>query len=152
MKITIFVKKISADCSLLPCQRMPCPQILWRELSQIATKPRNSRKFSPSKVFRYTVCICQWPSNWHHHSNSFSAKQMCRCLCIVHVCVIIAETVRGLSLLVCTSHMVVDIHTHTLIPLPPHTLTPHTLTPGLHCTVNSKFLPGLRKPICASVG
>ena len=30
-------------------------QISWRKLSRIATKPRNSRKFSPSKVFRYTV-------------------------------------------------------------------------------------------------
>ena len=28
-----------------------------RKLSRIATKPRNSRKFSPSKVFRYAVCV-----------------------------------------------------------------------------------------------
>ena len=31
------------------------PQISRGKLSRIATKPRNSRKFSPSKVFRYTV-------------------------------------------------------------------------------------------------
>ena len=31
------------------------PQISWRKLSCIATKPRNSQKFSPLKVFRYTV-------------------------------------------------------------------------------------------------
>ena len=31
------------------------PQISQRKLSRIATKPQNSRKFSPSKVFRYTV-------------------------------------------------------------------------------------------------
>ena len=33
------------------------PQILWIKLSRMATKPRNSRKLSPSKVFRYTVGI-----------------------------------------------------------------------------------------------
>ena len=33
------------------------PQISWRKLSHIATKLRNSRKFSPSKVFCYTVSI-----------------------------------------------------------------------------------------------
>ena len=31
------------------------PQISQRKLSRITTKPQNSRKFSPSKVFRYTV-------------------------------------------------------------------------------------------------
>ena len=31
------------------------PHISQRKLLRIATKPRNSRKFSPSKVFRYTV-------------------------------------------------------------------------------------------------
>jgi len=35
--------------------KVPHPQISWRNLSQIATKPQNSRKFSPSKVSRYTV-------------------------------------------------------------------------------------------------
>jgi len=52
-----FAEKIVADCSLVPHQRKPCPQILWRKLSQIATKPRNSRKFSPSKVSRYTLQV-----------------------------------------------------------------------------------------------
>ena len=36
------------------------PQNLWRKLSQRATKPQNSQKFSPSKVFHYTVSC--WPS------------------------------------------------------------------------------------------
>ena len=31
------------------------PQISQRKFSRIATKPQKSRKFSPSKVFRYTV-------------------------------------------------------------------------------------------------
>ena len=31
-------------------------QISWRKLSQVALKPRKSWKFSPSKVFHYTVC------------------------------------------------------------------------------------------------
>ena len=35
--------------------KVPHPQILRRKLSRIATKLRNSRKFSPSKVSRYTV-------------------------------------------------------------------------------------------------
>ena len=34
---------------------MPRPLILGRKLSRIATKPQNLRKFSPSKVSRYTV-------------------------------------------------------------------------------------------------
>ena len=34
-------------------------QILWRKLLMVALKPRNSRMFSPSKVFRYRV-FCQW--------------------------------------------------------------------------------------------
>ena len=42
---------------LLACAvpRTPHPQILWRKLLLIATKLRNLRKFSPSKVSRYTV-------------------------------------------------------------------------------------------------
>ena len=55
VKKTIFAEKTFADCLLLLCQRTPRPQILWRKLSQIATKPRNLWKFSPSKVFRYTI-------------------------------------------------------------------------------------------------
>ena len=49
-------EKIFMDCSLVPRQRTPHPQILRRKPSQIATKPQNSQKFSPSKVSRYTVC------------------------------------------------------------------------------------------------
>ena len=52
---TIFTVKTLADHSFLLCQKTPCPQILQRKLSQITTKPCNSRKFSPSKVSCYTV-------------------------------------------------------------------------------------------------
>ena len=38
-----------ADCSLLLRQRAPRSQISGRKLSQIATQPQNSWKFSPSK-------------------------------------------------------------------------------------------------------
>ena len=55
VKNTIFVEKTFTDCSLLPLQRTPCFQIVRRKLQQIATKLRNSRQFSPSKVSRYTV-------------------------------------------------------------------------------------------------
>ena len=46
-------------CGLLPLPRqwMPCPQIMWRKLSRIATKPRNSRTFFPLQVSRYTVVM-----------------------------------------------------------------------------------------------
>ena len=55
VKNTIFMEKTFANCFLLMCQRMPWPQISWRKLSWIDTKPRNLRKFSPSKVSHYTV-------------------------------------------------------------------------------------------------
>ena len=48
-------KKFSRENLQIACwchQNMPCPQIL---LSRIATKPRNSQKFSPSKVPHYTI-------------------------------------------------------------------------------------------------
>ena len=58
----LLMVKTFADCSLVPCQRMPHPQISWRKISQTATKPRNSQRFSPSKVSRYTVyCTYIWP-------------------------------------------------------------------------------------------
>ena len=53
----IFGEKTFADCSLVPRQRMPHPQISQRKLSQTVPKPRNSRRFSPSKVSHYTVCV-----------------------------------------------------------------------------------------------
>ena len=46
-------EKTFTDCSLFPCQRTPHPQISWRNLSRIATKPWNLWKFPPSKVSRY---------------------------------------------------------------------------------------------------
>ena len=50
-----LVKKPFVDWSLLPCQRTPCPRILQRKLSWIATKPWKS--FLPQKIptIRYTV-------------------------------------------------------------------------------------------------
>ena len=72
----IFAEKTFADCLLLPCQRMPRPQILQRKLLQIATKPQNSRKFSLLKVSHYTVYFlptCRTsqslPYNEQHMSN-----------------------------------------------------------------------------------
>ena len=48
-------EKTLTDCSLFPCQRTPHPKISWKNLSRIATKPWNLRKFPPSKVSRYMV-------------------------------------------------------------------------------------------------
>jgi len=42
--------------------RTPLPQISRRKLSRIATKPRNSCKFSPSKVSHYTAGLACSPS------------------------------------------------------------------------------------------
>ena len=60
VKNTIFAKKTFADFLLVPRQRTPCPQISLRKLSRIATKPRNSRKFSPLKVSLYIVLPLLW--------------------------------------------------------------------------------------------
>ena len=45
------------DCSLVLLPKDTMPPILLRKISQITTKPRNLRKFSPSKVSSYTVCV-----------------------------------------------------------------------------------------------
>ena len=55
VKNTIFMEKTFVDCSLLLCQRTPRSQISQRKLLWIATKPWNSRTFSPLKVLRYMV-------------------------------------------------------------------------------------------------
>ena len=60
-----FCGETFADCSLLLRQSTPWPQISRRKLLRIATKPWNSRKFSPSKVSRYTV-VCELPKNFTH--------------------------------------------------------------------------------------
>ena len=46
-------------CWLLACAapKDATPPISRRKLSQIATKPRNLQRFSPSKVSHYTVCL-----------------------------------------------------------------------------------------------
>ena len=43
------------DCSVLPHQKIAHPKIPWRKLSWTTTKLWNSQKFSPLKVFCYTV-------------------------------------------------------------------------------------------------
>ena len=83
VKNTIFTERSFADCSLLLRQRTPCPKILQRKLSRMATQPRNLRKFSPSKVFRYMVelwCVTSlmtllalmihWCNAWRAHGQS----------------------------------------------------------------------------------
>ena len=50
-------EKTFANCSLLPRQRMPRPQISRRKLLRIAPKPRNLQNVSPSKVSRSTVSL-----------------------------------------------------------------------------------------------
>ena len=49
VKNMIFAEKTFADFSLVPRQRMPHSQILWRELLQIATKLQNLQSFLPHK-------------------------------------------------------------------------------------------------------
>ena len=65
------------------------PQILQRKLSSIATKPQNSQKFSPSKIFCYTVrvsnlsvCRCVPPNlslvtSWKTYSWSQDYQNPC---------------------------------------------------------------------------
>ena len=55
--LAIFVEKTFTDCSFMPCQRTPGPQILRKILLRIATKPQNLQKFTPSKVSRY-MAVC----------------------------------------------------------------------------------------------
>ena len=55
-KIQFSRRKISQIAHFV-APKVPHPQILWRKLSQIATKLWNSRKFSPLKVSRYTVIV-----------------------------------------------------------------------------------------------
>ena len=58
------MEKTFTECLVLLCQRTPCPPISWRKLLRIATKPWNSWRFFPSKVFCYTVpCPKTWDCN-----------------------------------------------------------------------------------------
>ena len=60
-KYMIFAEKTFTNCSLLPRQRTPRPQISRRKLLQLATKLRNSRTFSLSKVSHYTILpLCHY--------------------------------------------------------------------------------------------
>ena len=54
------VEKCFINCSQvlrIKGSNYPTPKILRKKLLQIATKHRNLQKFSPSKVFHYTVCM-----------------------------------------------------------------------------------------------
>ena len=54
------------NLSQIACQMMLCPQILWRKLSRIATKPRNLRNFCPQKFPLHKLCWKQRGSVcWH---------------------------------------------------------------------------------------
>ena len=66
VKNTTFAEKTYADCSLLPHQHMPSPQISQWKLSRIAAQLRNLRKFSPSNVCRYTA---HWRSTAKHRGH-----------------------------------------------------------------------------------
>ena len=55
VKIQFSQRKLSRIARFCCAKGYHAPPILWRKLSRIAKKPQNSRKFSPSKVFRYTV-------------------------------------------------------------------------------------------------
>ena len=55
MKNIIFRDKTFTDCSLLPCHRILHPQFSQRKLLHIATKHRNSQKFSPLAVSHCTA-------------------------------------------------------------------------------------------------
>ena len=58
-KLVTFVEQTFADCSLLPGQRMPRPQILRRKHLQIATNCEICKGFLSRKfpAIRY----CKWP-------------------------------------------------------------------------------------------
>ena len=86
VKNTIFT---FVDCSLVPCQRTPHPQILRKKVSQIATKLRNLLNFFLSRKFpaiwywsRSILIFLEWhttpPPYLHctaHHSDlSFSPE------------------------------------------------------------------------------
>ena len=65
----IFREKTFVDYSLVLPKNATCLHILRRKLSQVATKPRNLQKFSPSKVSHCTVCIAfeLWcAKKWQH--------------------------------------------------------------------------------------
>ena len=74
-RIADFTEKTFVDSSLVPRQRMPHLQISRRKLSRIATNPQNLRKFSYSKVSRYTVmCVVSLCSGSLLHT-----QKLCRC-------------------------------------------------------------------------
>ena len=54
----IFTEKTFADCSLLQCQRCHSPKFCGENL-QIATKPWNLQKFSPSIFPLYSMSTAQ---------------------------------------------------------------------------------------------
>ena len=71
----ILAEKTFADCSLLPCQRMPCFQISRRKLLQIATKPRNSRNFLHRKFLAIYTIVLSPDQIFHRPVNQRSYNQ-----------------------------------------------------------------------------
>jgi len=63
-----FHEEISCgpDCLLLPCQRMLRYPNSWRKLSQIATKPQNSRECFLLWKFLAIWCVSQLPFGSHN--------------------------------------------------------------------------------------
>ena len=57
---------------------MPRPQTSQRKLSQIASKPQNSRRFSPSKVSRYTALTSERRYSW---SKFTASGHLCSTCC-----------------------------------------------------------------------
>ena len=53
-----FTEKIFTDCLKPNISGCSMPQISWRKPWRMVLKPRNLRKFSPSKVSHYTVYYC----------------------------------------------------------------------------------------------
>ena len=118
------------------------PKFLRRKLSRIATKPRNSQKFSPSKVSCYTVsplyiptklawCImitslddiyigCMWECFW------LSFTSFCSCVTLVASSMdslrvlLLALVILGFILLISSSlHSLHKKHTYNILRLVP---------------------------------
>ena len=60
VKIRFSRIKLSRIARFCRAKGRHAPNFVERKLSRTATKPRNSQKFSPSKVFRCTVPFFKW--------------------------------------------------------------------------------------------
>ena len=68
VKIQFSQRKLLQIARFCCAKGYHAPPIWWRKLSRIAKKPQNSRKFSPSKVFRYMVVFAGELECWMHLS------------------------------------------------------------------------------------